>query len=106
MLCYLSLLGVAGVADPVAKPFKPEFSGKCVDVYSGDTIGVLVGDDEIIVRLYGVDAAEEGRPYAKQSLNFLKQRVLNKAVKVYSAGLTRVSTMLRDGCFWARSALT
>ncbi len=83
VLFFLSLLVTTCVAAPVAKPSRAEFSGKCVEVYSGDTILVSRGEDKIVVRLYGIDAAEEGRPHARQALDFLKQRILNKTVKVH-----------------------
>ncbi|HEX8238020.1 MAG TPA: thermonuclease family protein [Abditibacteriaceae bacterium] len=101
-LFFLTLLVTTCMANPCvaqtsAKASETEFSGKCVEVYSGDTIVVSRGEDEIVVRLYGIDAAESSRPHAQQSLDFLKQRVLNKTVKVY---LTAISKGEFDASGW------
>ena len=51
----------------VAAFARSEFSGKVVWVADGDTITVLApGNQQVMVRLYGIDCPEKGKPLARR----------------------------------------
>ena len=60
-----------------------EVIGKVVSVTDGDTINLLdAANNEIKVRLSGVDAPERGQPYANVSREHLARMVAGKEVRV------------------------
>ena len=59
-----------------------EFSGKVVDVSSGDMITVLHHNKRILVRLHGVDAPGSALPVGARATQLTKKAVLGKQVKV------------------------
>jgi endonuclease YncB( thermonuclease family) len=62
-----------------------DITGKVVSVTDGDTIKLLdAGNDQIQVRLSGIDAPERGQPYANVSREHLARMVAGKEVRVES----------------------
>lgn len=59
-----------------------DFSGKCVHVYDGDTIGVLRDGREIRLRLEGIDCPEWDMDFGSQARRFTSELVLGKDVAV------------------------
>ena len=61
------------------------FQARVVEVKDGDTIVVVRGNDTldlITIRLYGIDAPEDGQPYGKQAARALRKMVGKKVVEV------------------------
>lgn len=59
-----------------------DFEGRVVSVHDGDTVRVLVGKEQIKVRLFGIDAPESHQSFGKVSEKELKGLIWKKDVKV------------------------
>ena len=57
-------------------------SGKVVRIADGDTVTVLVGDHQVRVRLFGIDAPERGQDYSRKSKDALAELVFGKEIRV------------------------
>ena len=83
-----------------------ELTGRVVAVADGDTITVLSNSQEQIkIRLAGIDAPERGQPYGSESKRALSQLVFNKLVTVewskrdqYGRVIGRVLVRDQDAC--------
>ena len=61
----------------------PSFSGRVVGVLDGDTYDVLTSDNEQIrIRMEGIDAPERGMPYYKVAKKHLSRLCFKKDVRV------------------------
>lgn len=82
-------------ADPI------ELTGKVVSITDGDTVKVLVGKDQITVRLDGIDAPESKQAFGTKSREFLAKLCHEKDVTVRKTGTDRygrtLGTILVDG---------
>ena len=59
------------------------WTGRVVDVTSGEVITVLRDGKNEEVLLYGIDCPEEGQPFSQQAKQFTSEVVFGKAVEVY-----------------------
>ena len=68
---------------PYSRP-KPQMvmSGRVLEVYDGDTITVLSGQNKFRVRLFGIDAPEVLQDYGMQSRDQLRDLILGQTVSV------------------------
>lgn len=58
-------------------------TGKVIKVADGDTFTLLTKDNQQIrIRLHGIDAPEKSQPYSQVSRNFLNEKIYGKMVKV------------------------
>ena len=57
-------------------------TGKVVRIADGDTVTVLVGGNQVRVRLFGIDAPERGQDYSRKSSEALADLVFGKEVRV------------------------
>lgn len=92
------------------------FTGRVVAVADGDTITVLRDREQIKIRLYGIDAPEDGDPYSRVAKRRTSDLVLGREVRIEVAGtdrygrlIARVTTddgrglgqqLVRDGLAW------
>lgn len=92
------------------------FQGKVVSVADGDTFTVLWNQNQIRVRLEGIDCPEKGQPFGNNARQAVSGLVFGKIVKVeeqskdrYKRSIARVYTpdgrlvnaeMLRMGMAW------
>jgi endonuclease YncB( thermonuclease family) len=92
------------------------FNARCVAVFDGDSIVVRKGDQEVEVRLEGIDCPEKGSPFSDQARQFTEDLVLGKNViftvkelDQYGRTVARVRTrheidvsleLLRAGLAW------
>lgn len=90
----LKVLFLALVIFLVAGANAATLRGKCVAVTDGDTIKVLVNNQEIKVRLNGVDAPEKKQPFGTQAKKFTSNFCFGKDVVVYSTGNDRYGRTL------------
>lgn len=90
-------------------------AGKVVAIADGDTVTVLVGREQVKVRLDGIDAPEKGQAYGERAREALAGMVMGKAVEVrwktkdrYGRVMGRIAVgrvdvggeMLRQGLAW------
>ena len=59
-----------------------ELTGKVVSVSDGDTIRVLVNNQQLKIRLGGIDAPESDQPFGQASKRYLAEAVAGKMVVV------------------------
>ncbi|MDA7583894.1 thermonuclease family protein [Luminiphilus sp.] len=59
-----------------------ELTGKVVSVSDGDTLRVLVEDQQIKIRLGGIDAPESDQPFGQASKRYLAKAVAGQTVVV------------------------
>lgn len=92
------------------------FQGKVVSVADGDTFTVLWNQNQIRVRLEGIDCPEKGQPFGNNARQIVSGLVFGKVVKVeeqskdrYKRSIARVylpdgrlvnAEMLRQGMAW------
>jgi micrococcal nuclease len=85
-LILLCTLAVPSLADTITAPFAERVL--VTDVVDGDTIKVLHGRQQVIVRLIGVDTPETGRPnapvqfYGPEATHFTRRSLLKKRVRI------------------------
>lgn len=58
------------------------FTGKVVGISDGDTIKVLKAGEAVTVRLYGIDAPEDGQDYSNKAKQALSALVFGQTVTV------------------------
>jgi micrococcal nuclease len=68
---------------------KQEDGFKVIGVKDGDTIEILMNNQPVTVRLYGVDCPEKNQDYGMQAKNFTSQLAFGKYVKLESKGNDR-----------------
>lgn len=69
-------------------------SGKVVTVIDGDTVRVLVGAEQIRVRLEGIDAPEAKQAFGQRAKEHLIDLVAGRTVDVHVTGLDRYGRTL------------
>ncbi len=57
-------------------------TGRVVKIADGDTVTMLVGDHQVRIRLFGIDAPELGQDYSRKSKEALADLVFGKEVRV------------------------
>ena len=76
--------------------YSENYTAKVVDVTDGDTITVLHGGQEEVIRLNGVDSPERNQAYGKQAKKFTSDRVLNKVVTIETKDIDRDDRTIGD----------
>lgn len=81
---------------PTPAPAQSEtVTGRCVGVHDGDSITVLAaGNQQLKVRLEGIDAPELKQPFSKQSKEAMSGQVFGKAVTLNVTGKDRYGRTL------------
>ena len=62
--------------------FGEDLIGKVVSVYDGDTITVLSGNTQHMIRLEGIDTPESKQPFGSKAKQAISRMVFGKQVKV------------------------
>lgn len=111
VLVALALLVALGLPHAAAAGL----NGRVVAVHDGDTITVLVERREVRVRLAGIDAPEQGQPYASAARRALGARVRAQPIAIdvrgsdgygrtlgiaYVGGVNVNEAQVRDGWAW------
>ena len=60
----------------------PAFQAKVVGITDGDSIKVLRNDQQVKIRLYGIDCPEKGQPFGKAAKKFTSSLAAGKTIKV------------------------
>lgn len=71
---------------PLSQSVEKRFTGRVVGVTDGDIISVLVGTDQVKVRLDGIDAPESKQAYGTKAKEHLAELVFSKTVEVIDKG--------------------
>lgn len=76
---------------------------KCSRVVDGDTIKIANNEDQLIIRLVGIDAPElpkkknlPGQPFCVKAKEYLANRILNKVVNIKFYGKNRQGRLLGE----------
>ena len=72
-----------------ARSFEDTYEATVIQVYDGDTFTAVYHDEEIRIRLYGIDAPENNQPWGKESKAFLEGMLLSETVVVRTLYLDR-----------------
>lgn len=82
--------------NPQNIPTEP-FKARCVGVKDGDTVAVLTEQQqEITVRLFGIDAPEKKQPYGERARQFLSDIIFGKTVQVVPRNRDRYGRLVAD----------
>lgn len=80
---FLALIVIFVLAFALTAFARSEFSGRVVRVADGDTITVLApGNQQVKVRLYGIDCPEKGQAFGQKARSFTADRVAGRNVTV------------------------
>ena len=71
-----------------------ELSGKIVSITDGDTAKILVGKEQVTIRLEGIDAPESTQSFGKKSKEALATMIFGKTVTVKKTGEDRYGRSL------------
>lgn len=78
-----------------------QFTGRVVSVEDGDTLRVQRGQGDVRIRMFGIDAPEQGQPFGNEARDMLRALVLNKTVTVSMKDVDQygrlVATLQVDG---------
>ena len=101
---------------PYSRPQpKMAMTGRVLEIYDGDTITVLAGQNKFRVRLFGIDAPEVLQEYGIQARDRLRELILGqtvtvevlnvdqygRAVAILRKDLQEINTeMVRSGAAW------
>jgi endonuclease YncB( thermonuclease family) len=77
-----------------AAPPTETLVGKVVAVTDGDTIKILVGTDQVKVRLAGIDAPESKQPFGTRAKQALSEKIFGQEVPVEAQGKDRYGRTL------------
>lgn len=80
----------------ILSPLVSEFSGKVVKIADGDTITVLVDEEQIRVRLTGIDCPEKSQDFGQVARQFTADHCFSKTVTVIDHGKDRYGRTLGD----------
>jgi endonuclease YncB( thermonuclease family) len=69
-------------------------TGKVISIADGDTFTMLVQEQQLKVRLHGIDAPEKGQDFSNVSKEFLSGLVFDKVVEVQVLDLDRYGRTL------------
>ncbi|WP_461395495.1 thermonuclease family protein [Deferrisoma sp.] len=74
-MVFWVLLGLAAAA-------RADMSGRVVAVADGDTLTVLVGTEQVRVRLAGIDCPERRQPFGRKAKEFASRLAFGQVVRV------------------------
>ena len=69
-------------------------TGKCVSITDGDTIKILLDNQQIKVRLEGIDCPERDQPFGQKAKAFIGELCHGKVVTVTDMGEDRYGRTL------------
>ena len=78
----LILAAIGGLLYHQTSSTSGSFAGRVVTVADGDTIGVMNGQKEVRVRLFGIDCPEKSQPHGMEAKQFTSSHCFGKEVRV------------------------
>ena len=95
LLPFLALAACLAFTDALAKDAPQTITGRVVGVHDGDSITVLAsGNEQLKVRLDGIDAPELKQAFSQQSKQTLSDLVFGKSVMLHVTGKDRYKRTL------------
>lgn len=92
-ILFILLLFIS--CNPPAEKDEEVLKGKVVSVADGDTVTILTENDEQIrIRLYGIDAPEKGQDFSNKSRQFLNDLCYGKIVSIEKKGIDQYERVL------------
>ncbi len=92
-ILFILLLFIS--CNPPAEKNEEVLRGKVVSVADGDTVTILTENDEQIrIRLYGIDAPEKGQDFSNKSRQFLNDLCYGKIVSIEKKGIDQYERVL------------
>lgn len=92
-ILFILLLFIS--CNPPAEKDKEVLRGRVVSVADGDTVTILTDNDEQIrIRLYGIDAPEKGQDFSNKSRQFLHDLCYGKIVSIEKKGIDQYERVL------------
>ncbi|MBX3180711.1 MAG: thermonuclease family protein [Candidatus Hydrogenedentes bacterium] len=93
LFSVVALLGAAGAET---------LTGEVVSIADGDTVTVLRAEEQVKVRLHGVDAPESGQDFGRAARDYVAERCFRKEVTVFVTDTDRYGrkvgvVILKDG---------
>lgn len=76
-----------------------KITAKVIGIIDGDTYDILVNNEQVRVRMNGIDAPERGMPFYKVSKNYLSKLCFGKTVNIENVGVDRHGRVLGDTYF-------
>ena len=70
------------------------FTAKCVGVTDGDTITVLVGTEQMKIRLEGIDTPERGQNFSTRAKQFTSGHVFGKQLHILPKEMDRYGRLV------------
>ena len=106
---------VPPLSDSVPPIDKQLITAKCIGISDGDTIKVLVGNEQVRIRLEGIDCPERGQPFGNNAKQLVGELCHNREIgyvendrdrwgrviaTVYVDGNDLSLALLRNGLAW------
>ena len=73
----------------LAQPAYADFIGKVVKIADGDTVTVLRDNEQIKIRMAGIDAPEKAQPFGNVARQSMSEMLFGKEVRVVEQGRDR-----------------
>jgi endonuclease YncB( thermonuclease family) len=89
-----ALLLLSGLIFAAPPKVVEELTGEIVSITDGDTAKILVGKEQVTIRLEGIDAPESNQSFGKKSKEALAALIFGKTVEVKKTGEDRYGRSL------------
>ena len=96
LLGAMALIIIAGLLSHAASVRAEVLAGRVVRVSDGDTLTVLVGRQQVKVRLDSIDAPEIAQPFGERSRRSLSELCAGRSAEIHMHGRDRYGRALGD----------
>ena len=107
-LFFISLIAFFCVTCSGSDAAKKAYKGKVVKVTDGDSIHILIDNEELRIRFAEIDAPEKGQPFWRKSKDALAYYVAGKVVDVFEVDIDRYDRIVGHvyvGDLWVNGEL-
>ena len=107
-LFFISTIAFICVTCADVQSAKKAYKGKVVKVTDGDSIRILIDNEELRIRLAEIDAPEKGQPFWRKSKDALAYYVAGKYVDVFEVDIDRYDRIVGHvyfGDLWVNGEL-
>lgn len=74
----------------------PQITGKVIKIADGDTITILVNNEQIKIRLTGIDCPEKSQDYGQKAKEYTSEACFGKTVTIIEHGKDRYGRTLGE----------
>jgi endonuclease YncB( thermonuclease family) len=94
LLCLAFVFSFVSCPGPPTRPARAEaptgfVEGRVIAVFDGDTLEARVDEENLRVRIAGIDTPERGQPWAERAKQALSARVFGKDVRINRVAVDR-----------------